>query len=188
MEDNIIECLRRAKLAIDLTQIDWELLLQDSVEEGSLCGVLTVLTKLPKYSRKQALEDLVVSAVCSGDGQTALDACKELQRSLSMGEEVMLLENMALAGNVEGFFRSVTLAPNQAEAVAFFHITIMIAVCGFMYKKRVGSLANAKIGSWHVTYKHELALFNVRGRQHVPSYRVPGALLFRDNTKNTGLL
>lgn len=158
----------------NLTRDDWEIILCDVKDFGSLRGTIEVLKMLPKRPIKKEMEELLCTALCAGDGKTAIKICSLLQRELTAQESRILLENTILTGNVMGFYYSNKV--KDFETRIQFHTTVTIGVLRCAYRKRTGAIPNANLTSWRTVYKREMNIFFPEGEMHA-STRLPKAEL-----------
>lgn len=168
MNNPITELIHNAKLGIDLTQIDWEILLREASDAGSLEGVLTASLKLNKKPSEKTLENLLLATVSMGKPDIALDTCKHLKRGITQLELSLLIESTILSGNVEEFFKCIPVVDD--ETLAMLHTTMAIAVCRILRKKRGGILPYyINLRSWVDVYHKEFNLFRPTARKRLNS-------------------
>lgn len=177
MDTAIEELLRQGLLGTTLTPIDWNILLQDASDSGSLHGVLVASHKLKIKPPKAILENLLLTALCSGECIIALDACKELQRDLIEKEKNILAESTILSGNVQEFFECFTI--DDPGTLGMFHTTIAIAT-GRLLRKNKGLELPTRVNlhSWVKIYHKELSLFNPIARYVLESDTPPAGIFF----------
>jgi hypothetical protein len=175
--DALIEKIKkRGHLGEDLTENDWKLLLADAEEFGSLQGVLAALKKLPSYPVMDALEKLLCTAICTGDAETAIITCRHLGRDLFLREEITLVENITLNGDVEKFIDHFEIHQNELRDM--LHTAIVIQVCKFFYKRRTGKFPEIELTTWLEICNREYKTISPYAR-FVSSRKYPGAILLR---------
>lgn len=160
MDIAIRELLRQGVLGTSLTSVDWNILLQDASDFGNMDGLLTAAHKLKCKPPKEALENLLLTALCKGDCTLALAACKELGRELDVNEKKVMLEGAVLSGNVQEIFN--TLEIKSVEMFAIFHTSAAIAVLRSMYKKhKIPEQGVLNLKAWTTSYTAALSRFEL---------------------------
>lgn len=177
MDTSIEELLRQGLLGTSLTTLDWDMLLQEASDAGSLQGVFVASHKLKTKPSKAILENLLLTALCTGKCGVAIDTCKELQRELVEKERNLLAESLVLSGNVQEFFECI---PIEDEGVlSMFHTTIAIAVSRLLRRNRQQEPPiKINLYSWVEVYQAELSLFNPQAKAIIRSRMDPFGIFF----------
>ena len=183
MDTLIQEIKRRGKLGLDLTPVDWILLLQEASDKGSLQGVFAASAKLKTTPPSAVLENLLLTAICTGDCEEAVSTSKELKRKLSVVELSLLTESTILCGNVQGLLDTFYIY--NPLWLAMLHTTIAIAVSRLLRKnKGMAQPAKSNLHSWIQIYDEDLAVFTPEVKHGIFSDLPPSGtfLIFSQET------
>jgi hypothetical protein len=186
MDASIKELLRGARLALSLTPIDWDILIKDASDSGSLDGVLVAANKLHIMPPAEALENLLLTSLCSGKGAVAFATCKALNRTLTEEEGNILTESTILAGGVEDFLKHPGVT--NFTTLTMLHTTIALGVGRTLRLKRKSEPLPQRINlnSWVDSYHRELSPFGITAHKEIKVYAgIPGHFyLFSRDTLN----
>lgn len=187
MDSSITELLRQGRLGTNLTDVDWNILLQDASDSGSLDGVLVASNKLKRKPPLSTLENLLLTAICSGEGKTAVAACTEIKRNLTEKETFVLLESIILSGNVQEFFDCFSV--DNKEVLGMFHTTMAIAVCRSLRRNRKENMPMiVNLHSWVNVYHNEFSIFKPLARIKVSDEELLSGTFFIFTKETCNLL
>lgn len=177
MDTLIQELKRRGKLGLDLTSVDWSLLLQEASDNGSLRGVFAASAKLKMTPPLAVLENLLLTAICTGNCEEALNTSKELKRKLSVVELGLLTESTILCGNVQGLLNTFYIY--NPLWLAILHTTMAIAASRLLRKnKGLTQPKRSNLHSWVQIYNEDFALFSPEVKYSILSDLPPPGTFF----------
>lgn len=159
MDNSVLKLLKQGDAGTKLTYEDWQLLLQDASDAASLNGVYVAAFKLNTKPPTETLENLLLSALCVGACEVAIDTSKEIKRDLTELEKRLLIEGAVLFGDIGGFHKCIKI--DDESILGMFHSCGMIAACRALRVRRGEDLpTHINLHSWVTVYAKELSFFN----------------------------
>lgn len=186
MDKSVAELKRQGMLGSVLTKEDWQVLLQEASDIGSLNGVLVASQKLQCKPSKEILENLLLSALCKGDCGVARKAHRVLERELTETEKAIMLGGAILLGKVGEIVDNIKIT--NKGMLSMLHTATAISVFNLLRQKRGVSFPKTiNFHTWVRTYWREYSYFNLKPKHTiVTTSPISGTfLIFTEESKRT---